>query len=49
MRRHSKQMARARDFLAKGLDRRPVAIDWHRMYQEAAKGSGPLDTLRRDL
>ncbi|NQT53104.1 tetratricopeptide repeat protein, partial [bacterium] len=32
-------------FLEKGLDRRPVNIDWHRYYQEARKAAGERDKL----
>ena len=34
------QTARCRDFLAEGLDARPLRIDWHRYYQEACHGTG---------
>ena len=35
-----KQSARCKEFLAKGIDRRPVEIEWHRMVQTLARFDG---------
>ena len=34
------KMERAESFLKSGLDRRPVAVQWHRFYQSLAEASG---------
>ncbi|MBN1908456.1 MAG: hypothetical protein JW818_01840 [Pirellulales bacterium] len=36
---------RVKEFLEKGLERRPVAIDWHRAYQGLVQASGDVTPL----
>lgn len=37
------QVSRGEEFLATGLDRRPVAVQWHRIYQQVADFNGHAD------
>jgi Tfp pilus assembly protein PilF len=41
------QMDRCREFLAKGLDRQPIEIPWHRMYQSVSQREGRTEELDR--
>jgi Flp pilus assembly protein TadD len=39
------QTGRCRDFLAKGISRKPVAIEWHRTYQETARSAAETEAM----
>jgi tetratricopeptide (TPR) repeat protein len=39
------EYSRAESFLKSGLDRRPVSIPWHRLYQNFAERDGQFDAL----
>jgi len=44
----AESLERAERFLGKGLARRPVAVEWHRLYQQCKTARGKEDQLRSE-